>query len=357
MRFLPLLGLLATLLALPSVSAVPASPTDPPSDETISVPSGEARAPSARDLAPHDLRGTSSEVWSYSFFFDSGAQAYLSFRRVNLGGVLGSAGGAELSLVGFNGETIRAAKQYDLDEFRYDASAHRLNVHPNIFFEGRPPEAHRVRFQAGKNGRSYAVDLSFASMARGVTWGDGEFRVGDERFGLFVHVPFARVSGAITVDGTTTSVSGVAYMDHTYQTGSPKTLASAIRYVSYDGDTIEAANLALPGDGFERQVLGYGLLREGGQTRLLKPTDLRVVSTRPALGADLPRQTLVTYQGGRETVLSRSQDRQQIATLEELGGIARTLARQFLGGEAIIARGVGTLGSGARAYYELVGVK
>jgi hypothetical protein len=202
------------------------------------------------------------------------------------------------------------------------------------------------------------VDLSFSNMARGGTWGNGEFQVGDERFGLFIHMPFARVSGTITVDGRATEVSGVAYMDHTYQTGSPtEVLSSVLRYVSYDGSTIEAANLALPGEDYEQQVVGYGLRRAGGQTRLLKPAGLRIVSTRPALGAELPRQAVVTYEGGRETIFSRTNDRQQFATLEELGGLTRTLARQFLGGEAIVARGLGSLGSGARAYYELVGLK
>ncbi|MEM8599753.1 MAG: hypothetical protein AAGF99_07525 [Bacteroidota bacterium] len=356
MRVLPLLVALATLLALPAASATPALLSDPPSDETISVPTGDARAPSARDLAPHALRGTSSEVWSYSFFFDDGSQAYLSLRRARLGGILGSVSGAELSLVGVGGETLRAAKQYDIDEFQYDESAHRLNINPNIFFEGRPPQAHRVRFEAGKNDRTFLVELAFSNMARGLTWGDGEFQVGDERFGLFVHIPFAQVSGTITVDGRPREVRGVGYMDHTYQTGSPtEVVRTAIRYTSYDGNAIEAAYLALPERG--TQVVGYGLLRQGGQTRLLKPTGLRIVSTRPALEAALPRQAVITYEGGQETIFSRTQDRQQFATLEELGGLTRTMARQFLGGEAVVARGVGTLGSGARAYYELVGVK
>ncbi|MEM6782782.1 MAG: hypothetical protein AAF624_03500 [Bacteroidota bacterium] len=346
-----LLAALFLLGALP-LSGMPLSSTD----ETVTAPSGEARASSARDLAPHSLRGTSSEIWAYSFFFDDGTQAYLSLRRARLGSVLGSVSGAELSLVGVAGQTVRVAKQYDIDEFQYDASAHRLNINPNIYFEGRPPQAHRVSFRAGKNDRLYEVELSFSNMARGLTWGDGEFQVGDERFGLFIHMPFARVSGTISIDGRATEVSGVAYMDHTYQTGSPTdVLRTAVRYTSYDGNTIEAAYLALPAGG--EQIVGYGLRREGGQTRLLKPTGLRIVSTRAALGADLPRQAVISYEGGQETIFSRSQDRQQFATLEELGGLARTMARQFLGGEAVVARGAGSLGSGARAYYELVGLK
>lgn len=344
----PLLLALALLLA-----AAPAR-----AGERVQVPTGDARPTTAEDLRPQPASGaTYNEAWTYLFVLEGGMTASLRFSLAHFGRLRGPVSGAELALANFDGESYRAAKEYDASDLSFAAATQRLRVHPDIFAEGPLPQRHRVRFKAEKHGVPYELDLTFSEIAPGLTWGDGVFRLGRERIGMFIHIPYARVEGAVRVGDVTKRVSGTAYMDHTFQTDyASRLVRSAFRYVQHGGGA-EAGTLLLPASGFEDRPIGFAAVREGGRFRLRTPEAVEVVSARRALGVEVPRQLLVRFEGGGQTILNREADQQAFSSLEELGGLQRAVVRRLLGGEPLAFRGRGTTNRGRPFAYDFLVVK
>lgn len=329
-----------------------------PLDERVEVPTGEARATTADDLRPHRSVGSAyNEVWSYTFLLNDGMQATMSVSKADLGSIMAPVSGAEFSISGFDGKTYRAAKQYGAEDLEYSPSANRLQVHPDIFFEGALPQRHRVYFKAGKNGVEYEVDLHFSDIEPGLTWGDGVFRLGSERVGMFIHIPYARVRGTVTIDGVRKEVHGSAYMDHTFQSNyATKLVRGAYRYVQHSGE-MEVGYFLAPAAHYEDRIIGLAAVRQRGRFRLRKPQSLQVVSTRPGLGVEVPKQLAVRYDNGGQTILNRERDQQTFSALEELGGIQRAVVKRYIGGEAVVFRGWGTTNQRSRIAYDYLLVK
>jgi len=342
--------ILLYLIAFASVSAVQAS-------DRVQVPAGEARQPAVADIGPHAATsGSFNERWSYLVALDNGTHIHLNLSLARLGGFREPTAGADLSLLGFNGQDYFVAREYPVaTRFRYDASGPRLEVHPEIFFEGAPPRRHRLRFATEKDGTAYEIDLSFSEMAPGMTWGDGVFALGSERLWMAIHIPYARVSGTVRVDGVRQQVRGTAYMDHSYQTTyAPRLIRAAYRVVRHTGSGWEAGYYLLPASRFEDRPVGFGMRSSGGRVTLLRPRAVEAVNTRRTLGADVPGQLRVAFTDGSETILTRRRDRQARSALADLTAIERTVVRRVLGGEVINYRGSGSLGTGESATYDFL---
>ena len=316
------------------------------------------RALTAEDFRPHRPTGSAyNEIWSYTFLLNDGMQAAFSLSYANLGSLMSPVSGAEFSVSGFDGASYRAPKEYGAEDMVYTAAASRLQVHPKIFVEGALPRSHRVHFEAGKHGVEYEVDLQLSNIAAGLTWGDGLFHLGNERIGMFIHIPYARVAGTITIGGVTKRVSGTAYMDHTFQSDfATKLVRSAYRYVQHDG-TMEVGYFIAPAARYEDRVIGLAAVRRDGRFHLRKPETLQVVSTRPALGVQVPRQLAVHYAGGGQTIVNRERDEQAFSALEELGTIQKAVVTRYIGGEAVVFRGRGTTNRRGRIAYDYFLVK
>src|SRR6056297_1528374 len=129
---------LSLILLLHGALAAPSPP-----DEHVELPTGEARATTADDLRPHRSLGSAyNEVWSYTFLLNDGMQATMSLSKADLGSIMAPVSGAEFSISGFDGRSHRAPKQYDADDLVFTPSTNRLQVHPDIFFEGALPQRH-----------------------------------------------------------------------------------------------------------------------------------------------------------------------------------------------------------------------
>lgn len=322
------------------------------------MPSGSERALIASDFAPNrNLSGAYSEAWTYVFLLDSGMQAHFSISRANLGRLLGRVSGAEFAVTGFNGQSFRAPKQYDDERFVYTASRNRIEVSPRIYAEGAFGGQHKVYFEANKDDSRYTLDLTMTDIAPGLTWGDGVFHLGSEKLGVYIHIPYARVSGTITVDGETKRVSGTAYMDHTYQTDfAPKLVKSAYRLIEH-GANPAVGFFVIPADQYEDRVVGVGASRQGGRFQLQKPQALDVISTRNASGAKFPRQFTVRSEGGKQTIFNRERDTQTFAVLEDLGGLVKSFASSYIGGEPVVARGRGTTNGNRSFAYDILVIR
>lgn len=335
-----LLALGAFLLSAPSAGAAAVKP-----------PAGDLHPATVSDLKPHPSGSkTYNELWTYHFFLDGNIQAYLNFSRVNLGSFKDPVCGADLNLLGFKGRNYTVAREYDKKNFVFTEANHQLRVHENIWFQGKLPEAHRVYFSTRKKEVSYLVDLQFSDIVPGHVWGDGMFRLGSETVGIFIHIPRARVTGRIAVDQDTVAVSGLAYMDHTFQTAlAPRLVDGGYRYIS-QGPDLEVGYFLDPDREYGSAPLGYGLRRQGGTFTLLKPSALVAPAKGKALGVQVPTRLEVTFADGTKSALERKSDRLQQSYLHEFSGIAKMAIKRFMGGEIMAFKGMGSL-NGAPAGY------
>ena len=328
------------------------------SEDRVSTPSGDARVPTAADFGPHDAGGTGySEAWSYQFFFDDGSEARFEMNRAKIGSVVGSVSGVYMALIGIGGDNHDVRKQYDYGDMRYDAGTGRLAIKEVAVVDGVLPAQHRIRFGSSKNGTQYELDLRFSDIAPGVVWGDGVFGIGDEKIGLFIHIPRARVEGTITIDGVETVVRGTAFMDHSYQTDfAPKLAEAAYRVVQHEGSTAEGGVFIVPHDA-DGAVVGYGFATSARTTSLRKPAGMQVMSEGKVSGAPMPRQFVVRYREGDPLIANRDGHDHTSNALAELKGLQRRLARGFLGGEVITITARGTRNTGGDLYLTFTSVK
>ncbi len=326
--------------------------------DVVVVPAGGERSLTADDFRPHRPVGSAyNEIWSYTLLLNDGMQATFSMSYANLGSLMAPISGAEFSISGFNGKSYRAAKEYDAEDLIYTPATGKLQVNPKIYVEGPLPRRHSIHFETGKEGVSYDISLTLSDIAPGLTWGDGVFQLGNERLGMFIHIPYARVAGTVSINGVTKQVSGTAYMDHTFQTEfAPKLVRNTYRYIQHSG-VMEVGYVVTPHDRYDDRLVGLGAVKRGGRFHLRKPEALQVVSTRQALGVRVPNQLAVRYERGEQTILNRERDQQAFSALEDLGGLQKAVVKQYIGGEVVVFRGRGTTNQRGRIVYDYLVIK
>ena len=292
------------------------------SADDVQPPSGDLRPDALADLKPHRSNSkTYNEFWTYHFILDGNIQAYLNFSRVNLGSFKAPVCGADFTVLGFKGRNYSVAREYDKKNFVFLDALHQLQVHQNIWFSGKLPEMHRVYFSTKKKDVTYFLDLDFSEILPGQVWGDGMFKMGSEKVGIFLHIPRAKVRGRLAINGDTVNVSGTAYMDHTFQTTlAPELVNAGYRYISQNGP-LEAGYFLDPTSRFGSKPVGYGLRQAEGGFTLLKPASMSVASSGKAMGVKVPTRLEITFQDGSKTVLDRREDRLQQSYLHEFSGL------------------------------------
>ncbi len=321
--------------------------------EHIQSPTGDLRSAVLTDLKPHSSSSkTYNEFWTYQLFLDGNIQAVLNFSRVNLGSFKAPVCGADFTLLGFKGRNYSVAREYEKKNFVFTDSNQQLRVHEKIWFEGKLPDSHHIHFATTKKEVSYYLDLTFTDILPGKVWGDGMFKFGStDQVGIFMHIPYAKVSGRLGINQDTTDVSGTAYMDHTFQTDlAPALVGAGFRYVTQT-QPLEVGYVMDPVNKYSQAPVGYGLRNVDGNLTLLKPSSLKVVSYNKAMDAHVATVLEINYQDGRKTVLNRGEDRQQQSTLNEFSGFTKMAIKSFMGGEIMTFKGLGKInGSQPMAY-------
>jgi predicted secreted hydrolase len=334
---------LALAVALLAVSAAA---------EGVRTPSGNLRPSALADLKPHPSGSKYyNEFWTYHLFLEGNVQAYLNFSRVNLGSFKSPVCGADLAVLGFKGRNYTVAREYEKGNFRFLDSLHQLQVHEDIWFHGSLPDTHRIHFDTRKKGVTYFLDLEFTDILPGMVWGDGMFRMGSESVGIFIHIPRARVKGKLAINKDTLDVTGIGYMDHTFQTDlAPSLVRAGFRYIAQNGAT-EVGYYLLPDSKYGTSPVGYGLREQGGVMALLKPTGLKAVASGKSMGVKVPTKLEITFQDGSKSVVDRGSDRLAQSTLHEFSGFTRMAIKGFLGGEIFTFKGLGTLNASKSVGY------
>ena len=318
-------------------------------------PIGFLRPDTPSDFAPHAASGkTFNELWTYQFWLNNGIQVQLNLSRANFGSFKDPVCGADLAVTNFNGRNAFVAREYPVKRFSWTPAPARLEVHPKIYVEGLPPRAHKIFFSTVKDGKAYYLELTFEGMMPGVVWGDGVFNLpDDQKMGLYFHIPKARVTGRLALDGDTIAVKGFGWMDHTWQTQfATRLIDIGYRYAAVSGG-------AEGGYYFQRgtSVFGYGIREEKGRMILLNPVGVSVVSRSTWGGTSLPRQIDIAFDGKPGVTLLRTEDRQRTSFMQELGSLERFGAKVFLGGELMGFRGLGLVDGTKPAVYSFTVVK
>jgi len=320
-------------------------------------PVGDLRPDNAHDIAPHAQTGKNyNEIWTYQLWLNNGVQAQINLSRAFFGSFKDPVCGTDFALMGFRNQNYFVAREYPSKNFVFDSARTRLSVHEKIFFEGLPPQKHRLFFSTVKKDVSYFVDLTFSDMIPGAVWGDGIFHLNDNQsVGLFFHIPKSRVHGRIALNGDTLNVDGFGWMDHTWQTGfATKLINTGYRY-DIIPKTAGANGRIEDGYFFDdgSSVFGYGLREDGGHWTLLRPKGIKTLDQGSLMNLDLPKRLEIVFDKTASTRLQRREDRQQTSALQELSKMERFAARMFLGGQIYGLRGTAWVDDSLPAIYSI----
>lgn len=289
-----------------------------------------------------------NEFWNYQFYFDNGMKAHIIFSAANFGSLKSPVTGVRVSVFDPDKDRVfQVAREYPIEYLVQDRENYLFKLRPgrDIYFEGKLPEEHRVVVKFSKDGVSYDIDLKLNDIVQGFTLGDSKFRVADESIGIVTHIPYAKVSGHITINNNRKQVEGTAYMDHTHQhQTTTRLMHSGYRFVHHaDNENWDILYFLLPSSSNNQSAVGYSLRSENGNVKLMEVDRISYTSDGKAFGKTFPRIVEVKLADQSNLRIARTNDIERFSLLGELGRIARRAARTFLGGEVIDFRGEGTL--------------
>ncbi len=310
----------------------------------ISNPSGLIEPVEPEDIWAKTLEGNHyNEFWNYQFYLDDGMTVHITFSAANFGTFKSPVSGAQISIYNFDGELYQASKEYPIGNLIQDRQNYRFQLQDDreIYFQGQLPNEHRVKINTSKSGISYDIDLRLSNIHKGVKWGDGFFRIGNDRIGIITHIPFANVRGHVTVNDTRKDVRGTAYMDHTFQNQTTaKLVHSGYRFVHHSNkQNWDLLFFMLPKHTDDYSTIGYRLKKQDGQMEIMGIERIERMTEAEAFGEKIARIIDLRLEGSAPLRVSRTQDNQKFSVLGELGWLAKKAAKSFLGGEVINIRG------------------
>jgi hypothetical protein len=189
----------------------------------VQKPSSEVTYLQPKDLKSNEKKGAYyNEQWAYHVILDNGAQIYVTYAISHFAAFRSSASSGRLSLLNWEGEDYRVAREYSLDELMFYEDEYKMDLNPErgLWFEGKPGNNnHRFYYRTKKDGIHYDISINFDHPFPGFTQGDGVFKLGnDDELGMFTHIPFSKVSGFVALNHDTVKVAGIGFMHHIYET-------------------------------------------------------------------------------------------------------------------------------------------
>lgn len=288
-----------------------------------------------------------NEFWNYQFYFDNGMKAHILFSIANFGSLKDPVSGVRFSILQPDGTTYHISREYPISMLIQNRETYifRPRLERELYFAGKLPDEHKIVIDTSKDGTPYHIELTFSNIVRGYKWGDGRFDIDNEEIGIVTHIPYADVSGFISVDGDLKRVNGTGYMDHTFQNQTTTRLMnSGYRFVNHtDRDNWDLLYFLLPADNRSRSTAGYRLKSENGIVSLQGIESIQETHQNEAFGKSIPRILELELEDGGSLRLYRTADQERFSILSELNWIAKRAARTFLGGEVIDFRGDATL--------------
>ncbi|WP_069132674.1 hypothetical protein [Rhodohalobacter halophilus] len=319
-----------------------------PGSTQVSNPNGDLTPLDADMIWAQTLEGSHfNEFWNYQFYFNDGIKLHVTFSAANFGNLKDPVTGVRLSVFNHGGDTYQLSREYPLPYLVQDTENYRFQLREDrqLFFEGKLPEKHRVVINTSKDGVEYDIDIRLTDIQNGFKLGDGAYRIGNERVGIVTHIPYAKASGHVTINGDRKRVQGSAYMDHTWQNQTTtKLMHSGYRFVYHqDKNNWDLIYTMQPDDSRNNTMIGHRITREDGEKRYSAVANMDVVSSQKAFGNTIPRIIDLNLENSSSVRLTRTEDQERFTVLGELSWVARRAARAFLGGEVIDYRGEAVL--------------
>lgn len=314
----------------------------------VSNPTGTLQATANDDIWAQTLTGSHfNEFWNYQFYLNDGITVHITFSVANFGNLKSAVSGVQVSVHNLNGRLYQLSREYDIEHLVQDRERFmfRNRLGREIFFEGKLPENHRVRIQTTKDDISYDIDLQLSNIQDGFKWDDGKYRIGNEKVGIVTHIPYSKANGYVQVNGVRKLVHGTAYMDHTFQNRTTTQLMnSGYRYVHHkSAQEWDIIYFMLPKQSSEQKTIGFRVQNSNGKLKLKGVDQILDVDISQIFNKDVAQVIEIKFSDGQSSQILRSVNHEKFSVLSELGRLARSVARRFLGGEVIHFRGEATL--------------
>lgn len=314
----------------------------------ISNPKAELTKLDSDKIWPQTLEGSHfNEFWNYHFYFDNGIVMHIIFNAANFGRLKSPVTGLRVSVYNLDDQVHQLQREYSLEHLILDKENQRFQnrAEREIYFEGLPPDSHRIRIYTTKDGVTYDIDLKFDDIQPGFKMGDGKYGIGNETIGIVTHIPYATVTGTVAVNNSRADVKGTGYMDHTYQDQTTTTLIDkGFRFTNHsDPDNWDILYFMLPNNTERGRTIGHRVTKKDGEITIQQARRVDEIVESRTFDKQVARSLKLHTGSNRSLQLVRSADHEKFAILGELGRIARRAARTFLGGEVIDFRGEATL--------------
>lgn len=314
----------------------------------VANPSGTLQPAAADDIWAKTLTGSHyNEFWNYQFYLNDGITVHITFSVADFGSLKSAVSGVQVSVHNLNGQLYQLSREYDIEHLVQDRErfVFRNRAEREIFFEGKLPEKHRVRVQTTKDGVTYDIDLHLSNIQNGFKWGNGIYRIDSEEVGIITHIPYSKANGYVEVNGVRKSVTGTAYMDHTYQNRTTTQLMnSGYRYINHNSpQDWDLIYFMLPNQSTDQKTIGYRVQNDRGTLKLNGVDQILDIDMSQIFGENVAQVLEIQFSDGQSTQILRTVSHEKFSVLSELSRLARGVARRFLGGEVIHFRGEATL--------------
>ncbi len=312
--------------------------------DDIVFPQGAERELTAKDFFQNtqdDIKY--NEIWRYNFVFNNGTKVFLSYSIMDVP-LLGTNCGINISFYNYGGKNYQVGREYSEDCFVQSKGSDtgiqiRTRSENNVFFmAGLPGDGHRVVFKTSKK-QGFLLDLRFSNPLLGKVVGDGVFKIGRQKIGLYVHIPEGRVKGVVGIGKDIIKVEGSGYMEHLRHTKPPLDLA-AYSLLLYGKDAPYAGNIFVGSkkDG----SFPFGYIIDKQTRKILFPNEVKSGNNNFLNNIKFLNDIHITWRNSpRMVTIQNLLEHQCFSFLSTMDGWASKQAiRLFMGGEMMSLRGV-----------------
>lgn len=311
--------------------------------QTVKFPDGTLRDATNEDFSVKNYKSKYyNELYTYHIQLDNGVQIIYTFSINDFGSLKERVTGAKLSVTWKDGITYIINKEYPIQKLINNPEINQIQLHPerNYWAKGSLDDTHNLMFKTTKNGISYYLDLDLTKIAVGKIWGDGVYKIGKFEFGLSFLIPYSDVSGKIAINGDTLIAKGYAYMDHMYQNNlSTDFINKSYRLQSGDSQDGMIMHLITVEKDYYNKPLGYGILFTNRKATLLTPSEIEIINSKKSHGVALDTQLIIDLYQIPVLSVSVTDLFKSYSILDELSGLKRYFAKQFIGGEVVEMNG------------------
>jgi len=314
--------------------------------ELRSVP--ELRTTQADDIWARTLSGSHySELWTYQIYLDNGMSLHITFSATNFGKLKSPVTGIRVSMYGLDGKAYHLNREYPIADLKQDRINYKFDLNPrqnNIWFRGKLPDFHEIYINTAKSDERFKINLTFSEIESGYALGNGVMVVDGSEVGMVTHIPFAKVKGYAGINNNVKDVTGVAYMDHTWQhQNAVKNFSGGYRFVHQrDKNNWDIVSFMEPKDG-NGVATGYRLLSESGKVSVQRIDKSIHEKVHPDRKVKAPSLLAAHTSQGQIIRLSTSGTPDVSSVIADQGWLARQVIRGIVGGEIKDYRGAATM--------------